>query len=940
VYSPDTLVGRHTELDVIRDLVKNLAGGEGRVLWVEGEPGIGKSALLAVAWAEAQRLGCHGFRARAEELAQRFPLRVLLDGLDPKRALVPSRQPDTGPEPVLPADPVMAAVEAMVRQVEGLCAEAPVILVLDDLQWADEASVLVWHRLSRLVGQLPLLLVTACGPAPRLVQLAQLRRGVLAAGAVLITLEPLPDHAVDELVENLTGGVPGPRLRQFVRNAGGNPLYVRELIDARRHEGGGLTVVDRTVVEVPGGAAAVDTPAPLAMVINDRLDRLSDQARELLRTAALLGVKFSVSDLVTVSGLAPSAMIVVIEEAVGAGVLVKSGTGLGFRHGLIQRALYERLPAGLRAALHRQAAQALEEAGQDVARVAEHLVVAQVADQWVIDWLARSADLLGSRAPHIAIELLERGIAALRPAAAALRADLEAQLATVMFQLGRYDEVEHLIRRALAGMADPAVRARLTWTLSYALLRRCRYDEALAAIDEVTALATAPGLVWQARLEALRSMVLANAGRLEEAEAAALSVLADRRVDPLAAGYALHAQFLAGTSSRDVDVAHGLLVTALTTIGEDPQAADLRVLLLANRACLTEDMDRLTEMTGAVADMLDAAERIGTPPRVAMARLTAADLWFLTGRWDDALAELETLIQDEFVNGHLPWLVRAHGLCALIAEHRDDDVAGDRHLDAMAGQDLSGGLVTHSSIYLRWARSVRAERRADHAGALAGLRTMNDLGLGHAFYFYQARRWNPDLVRLALACGDVGAAEAAAAAAASDARAGTPGLVAADEVCAGLVAGDAAPVLAAADRYRSIGRGFEQARALEEAAVLLSGAGDQTAAREAYLEAIDLYGLLGAAWDTRRVDARLRLHGLRRGQRGPRRRPATGWAALTPTELRVTGLVAQGMSNTDIAGTLFLSRRTVETHISHILSKLGARSRVEVVREAVTRAAG
>lgn len=116
--------------------------------------------------------------------------------------------------------------------------------------------------------------------------------------------------------------------------------------------------------------------------------------------------------------------------------------------------------------------------------------------------------------------------------------------------------------------------------------------------------------------------------------------------------------------------------------------------------------------------------------------------------------------------------------------------------------------------------------------------------------------------------------------------------------------------------------------------MVLAQRGDADAARAALDEALTHYGDLGADFDIRRANAHLRPYGMRRGQRGARRRPTTGWEALTPTELRVAELVADGGSNPDIAVAMFLSRRTVQTHVSHILTKLGARSRIEIAHQA------
>jgi DNA-binding NarL/FixJ family response regulator len=115
--------------------------------------------------------------------------------------------------------------------------------------------------------------------------------------------------------------------------------------------------------------------------------------------------------------------------------------------------------------------------------------------------------------------------------------------------------------------------------------------------------------------------------------------------------------------------------------------------------------------------------------------------------------------------------------------------------------------------------------------------------------------------------------------------------------------------------------------------VLLAEAGDITGARSALSDAIRVYLALGAAWDVRRADTRLRGYGIRRGPRTVRRRPTAGWDSLTPTELRVAWLVAEGRSNPDIAAEMLLSRRTVQTHVSSILAKLGFGSRIEIARE-------
>jgi DNA-binding NarL/FixJ family response regulator len=158
--------------------------------------------------------------------------------------------------------------------------------------------------------------------------------------------------------------------------------------------------------------------------------------------------------------------------------------------------------------------------------------------------------------------------------------------------------------------------------------------------------------------------------------------------------------------------------------------------------------------------------------------------------------------------------------------------------------------------------------------------------------------------------------------------------VAVAAACRGLLAGDPELLLDAAEQYRAIRRFLDGGMALENAAVLLGKQGKLPEARTTSAAAIAEYIKLAASWDITRAEARMRPFGIGRGQRGPRGRPAYGWDSLTPTELRVAFFVADGLSNPDIATELFLSPRTVQTHVSHMLAKLDARSRAEIAIQA------
>ena len=149
---------------------------------------------------------------------------------------------------------------------------------------------------------------------------------------------------------------------------------------------------------------------------------------------------------------------------------------------------------------------------------------------------------------------------------------------------------------------------------------------------------------------------------------------------------------------------------------------------------------------------------------------------------------------------------------------------------------------------------------------------------------------------------------------------------------------DAAVLLAAAQRYADAGRPLPRAKALEAAAECLVEADDRTAARQAFEQAVEVYEFLGAEADLNRVQAEFRGHGIRRGPHSKHRRAVSGWDSLTDTELKVAAFVEEGLSNPEIAARLMLSRRTVATHVSHILKKLNVATRTDIARESALRA--
>jgi hypothetical protein len=230
------LVGRASEMALLTGLIRQVCRGRGGSVLIEGEPGIGKSALVRAAVAEAPEAGCQVFWGAGDELGQTLPLLPFLDGL---RVREPSANPrrDTivrllrGELGVDRGTDVLAVLaEQLLALVAEQCAVRPVILVIDDLQWADRASVTLWGRLARSARQVPLLLVGMMRPVPQRDDLPALRR--VPGDAVRIEVTALGEAAVADMVAVLAGGRPDGSLLRLAEGAAGNPLYITELVTA------------------------------------------------------------------------------------------------------------------------------------------------------------------------------------------------------------------------------------------------------------------------------------------------------------------------------------------------------------------------------------------------------------------------------------------------------------------------------------------------------------------------------------------------------------------------------------------------------------------------------------------------------------------------------------------------------------------------------------
>jgi len=926
------LVGREAAVSRLSGWVDDLAAGLGRAVLIEGEPGIGKSALLSVAANLAAARDTAVFRGAGEELARAFPLLPLLDAFAVRELAAPT-------DPADPADPArsqrahllqalrgrhadaaIAAAEAVLALVDHLCSQSPAVLIMDDLHWADEPTISVCQQLAQTAGQRPLLFIGAMRPESRRADLAALRGAVGPAG--LIELGPLPPAAVTDLVADLAGGRPGPALAQLALDAAGNPLYLGELVDAL-DRGGGLRVAAGTA-EVAGGPV----PATLSAAIADRLDFLPRPARDLLQAGSLLGSDFTVAELAIVAGGDPRDLAVALADAQAAGVLVDTGDRLAFRHPLIRTALYNDMSATIRTAWHRDAARALYDAGSSPDRVARQLFPAvsgrgqdavmdplEPAD-WVIDWLVDASPTLLNQVPPVAVELLETAVRRL-PAGNSRHLLLTSRLADGLLRLGRTAQAAQLAERTLHEDIDPDLSTALHLTLA-----RCRfitgdYAAGLAGLEDALA---RPDL--SDRQRALILVRLARlgtyAGQQEAAEHAARDALswAGGHGDAGIAATALVSLAANRAWRGDERGALELCNQAVALVDGHPDLGDIRLQAQLYAGSQLTVLDQIEEAEATLRQVQQLADRIGDRARAEDAQGMLAALFYETGRWDDALTETESAA--EIPSPYPAGLVA--GVAALIALHRGET--------APAASMPADDDVVIGFRWLAWALEL------ERAGAVRPALAMLSVAEGDA---QEIEVWLADATRLAVVAGDMDAAgDLVARAEALLSRGEIPHRVGTAMYCRGLVAADPSGLLRAAEHYAAGHRPLGRAQALEAAAMLLAEHGDLAAARQPFGTAIDIYGGLDAAADIARMRARFRPYGLRQFTPRPRR-PTTGWASLTSAEAQVAELAAAGLSNPEIAERLAVSRRTVATHVGHVLAKLQLRSRVDLARAAAGR---
>ncbi|WP_194239743.1 LuxR C-terminal-related transcriptional regulator [Amycolatopsis sp. YIM 10] len=864
---------RDRESSVLTGALTTLSGGTGGVVLVEGAPGAGRTRLLADTVAAAADHGVVACAARADELTQWTPLAPLADALG--ATVWALGRPDDTP---------MRLSARLLGEIEDRARRAPQLIALDDVHWTDPMTLAALQSFAAHLRDAPVLWVLArrdgtehgrTGAAA-----ARLFDRLAEGGAPRLRLEPLSATAAAELAGQVLGAPPAGALAELVAEAGGNPALLAALAGGLRED---------EAVRVRDGRAeliADRLPARLTDAVRERLSGFSADTVGVLEVAAVLGHAFQAADAAELLGRTAADIARAVREVVCSGVLTDSGDGeLSFCSKLFRRSISETIPASVRTALHRQAGLLLLSRGVEArASAVDHLLDGALpGDTQAVRALAVAAERVVDTEPATAATIAEKALALTTPGDAEVP-ELALTLAAALHRCGRYDEAAGLISTTLVQAPEPAVAERLR-TIAAAI-------RMLTGQGTATAAELDPDGVAETRAVRLAALNGTKAG-LSLAEAASEE---DGVVGAVAR------QVLADEAWSRGEIAESLRLNRLAAQCPVPLVAGVPLphpaLVLAERLA---QLGEFGEAEVALADIATRIEQTGHVPFGEAVRVTRARISLWAGRIDEAAREGAPVVLGE------------------LALRRGELGEAEQHIADY--RELPG----HDPVALLWLELQLTSARLEPADVIALLgdsRPTQPLLLHPA-----AAGW---LVRTALAADDTALAGLVASEA-EDLAERNPGcapLAAAAAHSAGLLRRKAGKLREAVAAH---GHGWARASAAEDLAGLLAREGRPSDEVVRELDtALAAYQAAGAPRDVARVRSRLRAAGVRRRHWTYAERPVSGWGSLTDTERDVAELVAQGLTNRQVAARMFVSPHTVHAHLGRIFRKLEVNSRVEL----------
>ena len=952
-----SIIGRRAELAALTQALRSLGDRESPIVVLSGEPGIGKTRLLDELCARADGQGHLVLRGRAAEMEQVLPFAVVVDalgdfgaslGADRLGRLVGAQAEELAP--IVPELEGLGGVGAGQLQderfrthravralLEALCARGRVVLALDDLHWADDASLELIAHLLRRPPRRGVMLVLAYRPAPaRSVLVDALARAHRDGTVIELPLQALTRGEADRLIDG--------ELSEFAREelfvqSGGNPFYLQELARGS-----------------PSGAAveAADVPRSVALALDQEVRALPDDAQRLARAAAVVGDPMALDVAVAAAELEEGPALQALDALLGAALLAPTDVPrrYRFRHPLVRRAVYDTTADGWRLGAHARAARALEDHGGPLVARAHHLErCAQPGDADAIDVLVQAGARAAPRAPATAAAWYAAALRLLPDATqtAGQRLGLLVALAQCRAATGELTAALEALSAALdlAGGDDALASLRPRLVAGCAMCENLlgRHEAAhgrlVAALENVSD----PRSVVAADLQ-----VELAADALYDGDFTAMQTWAQLGLD---------AAIALGEPALTV-VAQSLICFAELGLGDTAAAHSAQTAAAARLDALSDD---------AIALRLDApyylgfaeffAERYEDAIRhlrrgIALSRATGqgqfatpmaiglAHSYEVTGQPRSGLDQAEAAVEAARLSSNsqvLCWALTAEAwISAIAGELERARAAGAEALELLGDLDesvLSRATRVHvAAAELEAGEPERCVEAMAHAGGpefvhvepgrrawLYSILARAELSLGHTVV---AEDWLARGERLAQTL-DLGYVE---------------GAVACARALIQLDRGDAAGALEAAERgvrrATDAGAAVQAARGRVAAGRAAAALGDAAGAA-AWLERAEAeLAAMGALRFRDEAARELRRLGRRVGARRRRATGGPGLASLSGREREIADLVARGHTNREIAAELFLSEKTIESHLSKVFAKLGVSGRVALA-EAVGR---
>ena len=813
-------------------------------------------------------------------------------------------------------------IERLRVRLEELAAAGPVLVTLDDLQWADTVTVLALRLLPGELMSYGLAWLLARLPGPGDPAVTRLAETLRQTGAACLELAPIDASAVAALVGDLVGATPDPGLLAQVSRADGNPFHVVELITALKGE---------KALAIEDGTARLDSarlPRRFQQIVRQVLDGLSAPARQLLDVAAVLGYTFSLDELADVLEEPVTRLLPVLREMVDAGALTYLGESVAFKHHLVWEAVIETVPAPVRAALHRKVGEVLRARGDSPVRVAEHLMRgARPGDLRAVDTLSEAAVEIRGADPQAAAQLAVRALE-LGGRADPRRAERVITAVECLTSARRLREATDLARSTLASDLPAAQAAQLRTALGLALMVAGRAREAVTEMESVLALGglTADGRDLASAVH-LAAMVTVDQAADVRPGLERLCTAAEERSDATTFVFAATELAWVGWDQARAADALDAARSAAARLGGARLMARLAhpLFRLASMLFHLRDLDDGEEVLRAAER---EAELIGDATQAVTANVLRAYARLVAGRLDDAVAEAEAGLAIGAEMGGGMFVSRARTALAGVALRRGDLRLAREHLRhseehlALA----SWGLAQHL-----WLSGQVADASGGASAAMDAVVPAISAGPALRMLLVEEPASAAWLVRAASRAGRANLAVQVTATAAdvAETNPALPALVTAALHAQGVLGGDAAKLRAAVDSHRDP---WATGSAAEDLARLLADRGQRGDAVASYEHAVAVYERSGAARDAARVRSRLRELGVRHRHWKYADRPLTGWASLTDTEESVARLVAQGLTNRQAADQMFLSPHTIVFHLRQVFRKLGVTSRVELTR--------